>query len=95
MRCAGSPLEQDISLKVYTLAKAMGVKISVAGHNINGHEIDETALACFSPYQTEHLNRFGQSTLKRIECQNRWDWARVLRMPPDQKAFRQRRLKRV
>jgi len=29
-----------------------------------GHQIDEAALACLSPYQTEHINRFGRYTLK-------------------------------
>jgi hypothetical protein len=37
-----------------------------------GHQIDQDALACFSPYQTEHLNRFGRYALKRIECRNHW-----------------------
>ena len=26
----------------------------------DGHDIDQEALACFSPYQTEHINRFGE-----------------------------------
>ena len=31
----------------------------------DGVEIDEAAMACLSPYQTEHINRFGRYTLKR------------------------------
>ena len=26
----------------------------------DGHAIDQEAVACFSPYQTEHINRFGK-----------------------------------
>ena len=29
----------------------------------DGHTIDQEALACFSPYQTEHINRFGNYSL--------------------------------
>ena len=61
---------------VVTMTKAL--KLLVA----DGHEIDEAALACFSPYQTEHLNRFGRYTLKRDRVPEPLDRARVLRMPP-------------
>jgi hypothetical protein len=54
---------------VVTMTKAL--KLLVA----DGHEIDEAALACFSPYQTEHLN-------KRDRVPEPLDRARVLRMPP-------------
>jgi hypothetical protein len=74
---------------VVTMTKAL--KLLVA----DGHEIDEAALACFSPYQTEHLNRFGRYTLKRDRVPEPLDRARVLPMPPDQKDFRRKRLKRV
>ncbi|MGI0133614.1 MAG: Tn3 family transposase, partial [Candidatus Micrarchaeaceae archaeon] len=30
----------------------------------DGHTIDKEALACLSPYQTEHINRFGNYELK-------------------------------
>jgi TnpA family transposase len=30
----------------------------------DGHSIDQDALACLSPYQTEHINRFGNYELK-------------------------------
>jgi TnpA family transposase len=30
----------------------------------DGHTIDQEALACFSPYQTEHINRFGEYELR-------------------------------
>lgn len=30
----------------------------------HGHPIDQDALACFSPYQTEHINRFGEYELR-------------------------------
>jgi TnpA family transposase len=30
----------------------------------DGHSIDQEALACLSPYQTEHINRFGNYELK-------------------------------
>ena len=42
--------------------------------------IDEDALAGLSPYQTEHINRFGRYASKRVpEPLAR---IRVLRMPP-------------
>ena len=28
--------------------------------------------ACLSPYQTEHVNRFGRYTLKRDRARNSW-----------------------
>lgn len=30
----------------------------------DGHTIDPAVLACFSPYQTEHINRFGEYELR-------------------------------
>jgi TnpA family transposase len=30
----------------------------------DGHAIDPTVLACFSPYLTEHINRFGEYELR-------------------------------
>jgi hypothetical protein len=47
-----------------------------------GHQIDQEALACFSPYQTEHLNRFGRYALKRDRVPEPLDRVRVLRLPP-------------
>ena len=44
--------------------------------------IDEEALACFSPYQTEHINRFGRYALKRDRMPEPLDRVKVLRMPP-------------
>jgi hypothetical protein len=61
---------------VVTMTKAL--KLLVA----DGHEIDEGALACLSPYQTEHLNRFGRYSLKRDRVPEPLDRARILRMPP-------------
>ncbi len=46
------------------------------------HEIDQDVLACFSPYQTEHLNRFGRYALKRDRVPEPLDRVRVLRLPP-------------
>ncbi len=46
-----------------------------------GVEIDDVALACLSPYQTEHINRFGRYTLKRDRVPEPLDRVRVLRMP--------------
>jgi hypothetical protein len=40
------------------------------------------AEACFSPYQTEHLNRFGRYALKRDRAPEPLDQVRVLRPPP-------------
>jgi TnpA family transposase len=44
---------------VVTMTKALQALI------VEGHRIDEEALACLSPYQTEHINRFGRYALKR------------------------------
>ncbi len=30
----------------------------------SGHSVDQEALACLSPYQTEHINRFGEYELR-------------------------------
>jgi hypothetical protein len=46
------------------------------------HQVDEEALACFSPYQTEHINRFGRYALKRDRVPELLERVRVLRMPP-------------
>jgi TnpA family transposase len=61
---------------VVTMTRALQALIA------EGHEIDEAALACLSPYQTEHLNRFGRYTLKRDRTPEPLDRVRVLRMPP-------------
>jgi len=61
---------------VVTLTRALQTLIA------EGLEIDEAALACLSPYQTEHINRFGRYTLKRDRVPEPLDRVRVLRMPP-------------
>lgn len=30
----------------------------------DGHSVGQEALACLSPYQTEHINRFGEYELR-------------------------------
>jgi hypothetical protein len=47
-----------------------------------GRRIDEEALARLSPYQTEHINRFGRYALKRDRAPEPPDRVKVLRMPP-------------
>ena len=49
---------------------------------IDGHAFDEDLVASTSPYQTEHINRFGRYTLKRDRIPEPLDGVRVLRMPP-------------
>jgi hypothetical protein len=48
----------------------------------DGHPFDEDLVASISPYQTEHINRFGRYTLKRDRIPEPLDGIRVLRMPP-------------
>jgi hypothetical protein len=47
-----------------------------------GHHIDEEALACFSPYQTEQINRFGHYALKRDRVPEPVERVRILRVRP-------------
>jgi hypothetical protein len=61
---------------VVTMTRAMQALIA------EGDPIDEEALACLSPYQTEHINRFGRYTLKRDRTPEPLDRVRVWRMPP-------------
>jgi TnpA family transposase len=61
---------------VVTMTKALQALVA------DGVEIDEAAMACLSPYQTEHINRFGRYTLKRDRVPEPLDRVRVLRMPP-------------
>jgi TnpA family transposase len=49
----------------------------------DNQEVDEEALACLSPYQTEHINRFGRYTLKRDRVPEPLDTVRVLRRQPE------------
>ena len=48
------------------------------------HAVDEEALACLSPYQTEHINRFGRYILKRDRVPESLEGLRELRVPPPQ-----------
>jgi hypothetical protein len=61
---------------VVTMTKALQALVA------DGVEIDAAALACLSPYQTEHINRFGRYALKRDRIPEPLDRVRVLRMPP-------------
>ena len=47
--------------------------------------VDEEALACLSPYQTEHINRFGRYILKRDRVPESLEGLRELRVPPPQR----------
>jgi hypothetical protein len=49
----------------------------------DGVEIDEAGLACVSPDQTEHINRFGRYTSNGTASQNHWSGFRVVRMPTE------------
>lgn len=61
---------------VVTMTRALHALIA------EGYYIDEEALACFSPYQTEHINRFGRYALKRDRTPEPLERIRILRMPP-------------
>ena len=61
----------------------------------DGHPIDGEALACLSPHQTEHINRFGRYALKRDRVPEPLDRFRVLRMPPQSEGSISERLRRM
>jgi hypothetical protein len=46
-----------------------------------GHALDAELIAPSSPYQTEHLNRFGRNALTRDRVQEPLDSIREFRMP--------------
>jgi TnpA family transposase len=48
----------------------------------DGHAFDEDLVSCVTPYQTEHINRFGRYTLKHDRIPEPLDDVRILRMPP-------------
>jgi TnpA family transposase len=48
----------------------------------DGYAFDEDLVSCFSPYLTEHINRFGRYSVKRDRVPEPLDGARVLKMPP-------------
>jgi hypothetical protein len=52
-------------------------------------------LLSLSPYQTEHINRFGRYALNRDRVPEPMDRVRVLRMPPRSEGLSGKRLKRV
>jgi hypothetical protein len=60
------------------------VRMTRALHSLiaDGHQIDEEAIKCFSPYQTEHINQFGRYALKRDRVPELLERVRILRMPP-------------
>ena len=60
---------------VVTMTKAIHQLIA------QSHAVDEEALACLSPYQTEHINRFGRYILKRDRAPESLEGLRELRVP--------------
>jgi hypothetical protein len=74
---------------VATMTRALQLLIA------EGHQIDEEALACSSPYQTEHINRFGRYALKRDRAPEPLERVRVLRMPPRSEGLQAEKIKRV
>jgi hypothetical protein len=50
----------------------------------DGYTFDEALVSCVSPYQTEHINRFGRYGLKRDRVPEPLDSVGILRMPPRQ-----------
>ena len=77
----------------FTGARFAGAKLG-QGLIAEGHQIDEEALACLSPYQTEHINRFGRYALKRDRTPEPLDRVRVLRMPPRSEGFPAKKIKK-
>jgi TnpA family transposase len=73
---------------VVTMTKALQLLMG------DGNPIDEEALACLSPYQTEHINRFGRYALKPDRVPEPLDRVRVLRMPPQSEVVSAENMKR-
>ena len=61
---------------VVTMTKALQQLIR------EGYQIDEKLVACLSPYQTEHVNRFGRYSLKRDRVTEPLDTIQGFRIPP-------------
>jgi TnpA family transposase len=61
---------------VVTMTKALQQLIRA------GYPIDEKLVACLSPYQTEHVNRFGRYSLKRDRVTEPLDTIQGFRIPP-------------
>jgi hypothetical protein len=61
---------------VVTMSKALEQLVA------EGHALDTELIASSSPYQTEHLNRFGRYALNRDRVPEPLDSAREFRMPP-------------
>ena len=61
---------------VVTMSKALERLVA------EGYELDAELIACFSPYLTGHLNRFGRYTLNRDRVPEPLDSVREFRMPP-------------
>ena len=51
---------------------------------VDGHTFDEALVSSVSPYQTEHINRFGRYGFKHDRVPEPLDSVRILRMPPRQ-----------
>jgi hypothetical protein len=49
---------------------------------IDGHTFDDELASSVSPYQTEHINRFGRYALNHDRIPEPLDSVRALRMPP-------------
>jgi hypothetical protein len=86
---SSSGCEPAFSLNVVTMTKALKLLVD------EGHGIDEESLACMSPYQTEHINRFGRYTLNRNRVPERLDRLESCVCRPDQKGFQGKKIKRV
>jgi TnpA family transposase len=74
---------------VVTMTKALQLLME------DGNPIDEEALDCLSPYQTEHINRFGRPALKRDRVPEPLDRVRVLRMPPQSEGIAAEKYKKI
>jgi hypothetical protein len=48
----------------------------------DGFQVDEKFIACMSPYQTDHMNRFGRYSLRRDRAPEPLDVIQGFRVPP-------------
>jgi hypothetical protein len=61
---------------VVTMTKALQQLLA------DGYQIEERMVACVSPYQNEHLNRFGRYSLTHDRPSDPLDEVRAFRIPP-------------
>ena len=85
----------DLAANLLTFHNVVTMTRAPQAPIVEAREIDGEALARLSPYQTEHINRFGRYTLKRDRSPETLDRLRVVQMPPRSEGLRRKRLRKL